>query len=103
MLSPSTDRLRWSRGALLVAFLMALGGFQPALAQDAGPASAPQEQKPGTTEGEKAAEGEESATEEQIRAAHKRLILQTHPDKGGTNYLAAKINEAKDRILGKHR
>lgn len=70
MLSPSTDRSRWSRGALLVALLMVLGGFQPALAQDAGQENAPQEKpqetKPGATEDQEAAEGEESAAEEPV-------------------------------------
>ncbi|MEQ8936393.1 MAG: DnaJ domain-containing protein, partial [Amphiplicatus sp.] len=34
-----------------------------------------------------------------IKAAHKKLISQLHPDKGGTDYLAAKINEARDVLV----
>ncbi|MEX0644799.1 MAG: DnaJ domain-containing protein [Parvularculaceae bacterium] len=39
------------------------------------------------------------AAPEDIRAAHKKLISQLHPDKGGTDYLAAKINDARDVLM----
>src|SRR5690606_5248730 len=39
------------------------------------------------------------AAADEVKAAHHKLMLKVHPDQGGSNYLAAKINQARNVLL----
>ncbi|KAL6894190.1 hypothetical protein ACP4OV_008288 [Aristida adscensionis] len=43
----------------------------------------------------------ERAALDKIKEAHRRVMVANHPDAGGSHYVASKINEAKDILMGK--
>ncbi len=42
---------------------------------------------------------EASATHDEVKATHHRLMKKLHPDQGGSKHLATQVNQAKDQLL----
>ena len=89
-------------GANVVMGVLARRGDFEDLADES--ASSPQPRKPGGMGREEALavlglEGDPD--DEAIHSAHRRMIVRAHPDQGGSDYLAAKVNEARQVLLPK--
>lgn len=103
-----TGRMHWIGAALtgllvgarqMLPHLVKLFPMLASLRNKGGTAgAAPQQSSPNMTSKEALAVLglEEGASEEDIIAAHRSMMQKNHPDRGGSDYLAAKINQAKD-------
>jgi len=67
--------------------------------QQYGTNTPPPQGQMGRTEAAKTLGVAEKATIEDGKAAHKNLMQRVHPDAGGNDYLAAKLNEARDVMM----
>ncbi len=102
-----TVRGAWPEAAamLVIALALLLGARTPRAAQPKPRAQQPP--PPASAERITVAEArsilgvEEGATVDDIRAAYARLMRTAHPDHGGTHGLAAQLNAARDRLIGR--
>ncbi|TAN48263.1 MAG: hypothetical protein EPN26_12765 [Rhodospirillales bacterium] len=107
-----TGRLAWAGAALsaLIPWAMRALRFhaiwrelkrQFGQRQDAPPPPRPGQNRMGRDEAYATLGLKPGASPEEIHAAYKRLMQKVHPDAGGSSALAARINEARDVLIGK--
>ncbi|HXW25231.1 MAG TPA: DnaJ domain-containing protein [Xanthobacteraceae bacterium] len=91
--------------ALLAAYLdRRTPGWREHAQQDAGAGQGGASRGPMTQEEAYQILGlEPGASADDIHRAHRALMKRLHPDQGGSTYLAARVNEAKDVLLRRHR
>ena len=85
--------------ALLAAYLDRHHGGWRAQTSSGGPRGSTSEQGMSAAEARDILGLEAKASDDEITQAHRRLIHKLHPDRGGSTYLATKINQAKDCLL----
>jgi hypothetical protein len=95
-------RIRDPQGALLLETLLerAAPGWRDGLAGDGRrPSPPPADGRMTVEEAHEVLGLKPDASRAEIISAHRSLMKRFHPDQGGSNYLAVKINEAKDVLL----
>lgn len=85
--------------ALLAAYLDRHHAGWRSQTDNAGPSGPPPDQGMTAAEARDILGVSNEASEDEITQAHRRLIHKLHPDRGGSTYLATKINQAKDCLL----
>jgi hypothetical protein len=93
------------RGAIAIAALMLVGPMVWSWMGPARPAAPPPRMRAAAGAMTRAEAYEvlglpQGAPESDIRAAHRRLMAAAHPDRGGSDWLASRINQARDVLLG---
>jgi hypothetical protein len=94
----------WGSSVVLVVagLWLALSTRRTGLGPDVGPAAArPRPERLSDSEARSILGVGPNATREEIQAAYSRLMRMAHPDKGGTDGLAAQLNAARDKLLRK--